>query len=231
MFYSKISLVFMLCLILGASGSLAAAESKFLVQPIDAGDKTKLQRIFKPLESKWVPQQELSKYPGLYWQDDLQKQSFRIASEQKGLEDVYFVPVQADYEQGTKAARTWSQSVSFLIIDRKNGEIRPLPTHPAMEWSFDHIESVAFRDVQGNGQRAIVIDVAAITGIGPTGTEPFDVFAVYLPAADGSWTLDEKLQQLIDRQLYKKCNASSCRTLGAVLKVSKDYFRDKKVKR
>jgi hypothetical protein len=231
MFYSIVSLVFMLCLILGISGTLTAAESKFSVQPIDAGDKTKIQRLFKPLESKWVPQEELLKYPGLYWQDDLQKQSFRIASGQKGLEDVYFVSVQADYERGTKAAKTWSQSVSFLIIDRKNGNIRPLPTHPAMEWSFDHIETVTFRDVQGNARRAIVIDVAAITGIGPNGTEPFDVFAVYLPAADGSWTLDEKLQQQIDRQLYEKCNAGVCWTLGAVLKVSRAYFRDKKVKR
>jgi len=215
-------------LILETAGILTAAESKFSVQQIDAGDKTKIERFFKPLELKWVPLEELSKYPGLYWQDDLQKQSFRIASGQKGLEDVYFVSIQADYKLGTKATRTWVQCVSFLIIDRKSGKILSLPTHPAMEWSFDHIESVAFRDVQGDGRRAIVINVAGITGIGLTGTEPFDVFAVYLPTADGSWVLDEKLQQQIDKQLYEKCKTDRCRSLDTVLKVSRAYFRNKK---
>ena len=44
---------------------------------------------------------------------------------------------------------------------------------------------VAFRDVRG------------MTGIGPNGADPFDVFAVYLPTPEGGWILDPALQHRI----------------------------------
>ena len=205
----------------------ASAADYFRVLPLTAADSEKIAALLQPLASKWLPGEELARYPGLYWQKNLQDHSFRIQSRQKGLEDVYFVPIQADYRNGMQSQKQWAQCLSLLIINRQNASLSPLPTHPVMEWSFDSLKAVAFRDVQGQGKRAIIVHAAGITGIGPTGSEPFAVFAVYLPTPDGAWLLDDALQQHIERRIFQECQADDCRTIDEAVQIATDYFRSK----
>lgn len=223
-------LSFFMILIVSTFFSFAQAEPvPFKVTALSAEDKKKVSDILKPFESKWIPAEEIKKSTELYWQGDMQAQSFKITSSQPGLEDVYFVPIQADYELGHAApTRTWIQSLSLLVIDRKTSKITNLPTHPVMAWTFDHMESISFRDVQGNGSRAILVNAAGVTGVGPNGVEPFNVIAVYLPDGKGSWALDAKLQDQIDKQMYTKCKTESCRDLKTVEKFVVSYFKNKK---
>lgn len=205
----------------------ASVADHFHVLPLASADNEKIAAILQPLAAKWLPAEELARYPDLYWQKNLQKQSFRIQSSQKGLEDVYFVPIQADYRIGMQSQKQWAQCLSLLIINRQNSSISPLPIHPVMEWSFDSLEAVSFRDVQGHGKRAIIVHAAGITGIGPIGSEPFTVFAVYLPTTDGAWLLDDALQQHIERHIYQECQTDDCRTIDEVVRIATDYFRRK----
>lgn len=208
--------------------SLTSLASDFKISVINSEDKKVISSIFQKKESLWVPAEELKKYPGLYWQSDLQAQSFKITSLQKGMEDIYFVPIEADYENGTKSQKPWSQSLSILIINRKDSAILKLPDHPVLEWNFDHLVGVAFRDVQGNGKRSIIVDAAGATGMGANGSDPFDVIAVYLQSDNGTWRLDPELQKNIDDQMYKKCKKTSCRDIKTIVKFSESYFKKKK---
>jgi|GEM_PF-2001942 len=219
---------FLFFVLLSAAGPLPSSAAEFKASPLLPEDRKVILNHLQKEESKWVPTEELTKYPGLYWQEDLQKQSFRIQSDQKGLEDCYFVPIQADFAKGLNSKKPWSQSLSLLLINRKDGTILNLPEHPVLEWSFDHISGVAFRDVQKNGRRAILVDAAGITGIGANGTEPFDVIAVYLPKDDGTWRLDPDLQKKIDSEMYDKCRSAKCRSLKKIIKLTELYFQKKK---
>jgi hypothetical protein len=202
----------------GLATTASPEQKGFAINPLTADDKEQIRNIFKPLESKWVPSEELAQYPELYWSEDWQKQSFRITSTQPGLEDVYFVPIAADFKEGTNASKRWSQSVSLLIINRNDSKIHLLPTHPVMAWDAAEIGLVAFRDVRGDGRRSIIVDVKGNTGAGPEAAVPFDVFAIYLPTGDGGWVLDAGLQKHLEQ----------CRSLGQALKIAKSYFTAKK---
>ncbi len=220
-----ISIVFLT--FFGFIGITYSLNSDFQVKPLNLEDKKFISSILQKQESKWVPAEELKKYPGLYWQEDLQGQSFRMTSSQNGLEDAYFVPIQANYSDGLKSMKSWSQSLSLLLIIKKNSSIVKLPEHPVTEWSFDHIEGVAFRDLEGKGRRSIIVNAAGITGIGPTGTVPFNVIAVYLQSTDGTWKLDSELQEKIDDQMYTKCKLEKCRDLKTIIKFAENYFKKK----
>lgn len=202
-----------------------AAEKIFQTSPINSEEQKQISALLKKHEKKWVSAKELEDYPGIYWQDDLIKQSFKISSNQLSLEDVYFVPIQADYKNGLQSNKTWSQSLSLLLIDRKSQEIKELPKHPVLTWSFFEIKTVAFRDLQGNGKRCIIVNASGMTGIGPEGAHPFDVYAIYIPELNGTWRLDEKLHDVIDDRIYRRCKDEKCRTLNEVIKVSKNYFK------
>jgi len=188
-------------------------------------DKKNIIAALKPYETRWVSQDVLSKDKIPYWRENMQKQSFRIISSQKGLEDAYFVSIQADITENLEASdRLWDNSVSFIVIDRRNNSMRSLPAHPARQWIAFRIKSIAFRDVQGNGQRAIIINVSAVTGIGSGGATPFDVYGIYLPNPDGSWRIDDKLQERIEKMLYDKCDSDKCRSFENVLKEARVHF-------
>jgi hypothetical protein len=137
---------------------------------------------------------ELAQYPQLYWSEDWQKQSFRITSTQPGLDDVHFVPIAADFKEGTNASKRWSQSVSLLIINRNDSKTHLLPTHPVMAWDAAEIGLVAFRDVRGDGRRSIIVDVKGNTGPDrkPPCRSMFLRFTCRPATAGGSWTLDCK---------------------------------------
>ncbi len=210
------------------SGIALCKAVDFQATSVTAEDKKAISSILSKQEAKWVPAEELKKYPSLYWQDELQKQSFKITSSQNGIEDTYLVPIQADYINGTQSQRAWDQSLSILLINRKNSTIVSLPEHPVLKWNFDHIEGVAFRDVQGNGKRSIIVDAAGITGMGENGTKPFDVIAIYLPNEDGTWRLDQNLQKEIANQMYKKCKKASCRNIKTIAKFAESYFKKRR---
>ncbi len=203
-----------------------AVDNSFIISPINSEEKKQISALFKTYETKWVSAKELKDQPGVYWQDDLKEQSFKISSNQLSLEDVYFVPIQADYKNEIHPNKDWSQNLSLLLIDRKSQAIKELPKHPVLTWNFFEIKTVAFRDLQGDGKRCIIVNAAGMTGAGPEGAHPFDVYAIYIPEQNGTWRTDEKLHAIIADKLYRKCKDEKCRNLNEVIKVSKRYFRE-----
>ena len=143
------------------------------------------------------------------WIDD--SQSFHIVSDQPGLRDTYLVTVSADLHP--PSVHDWQMSASFVLIDRVGGAKTVLPQHPVMNWSAYEVEAVAFRDVRGDGSRAILIDVQGVTGIGENGATPFDVWAVYVPGA-GGFRLDDGLQKKLD----------GAKSLSDAVRISRAYF-------
>ncbi len=205
-----------------------AVDNSFIISPINSEEKKQISALFKTYETKWVSAKELEDQPGAYWQDDLKEQSFKISSNQPSLEDVYFVPIQADYKNGIHSDKNRSQNLSLLLIDRKNRDIKELPKHPVLTWNFFEIKTVAFRDLQGDGKRCIIVNAAGMTGVGPDGANPFDVYAIYIPEPNGTWRMDEKLHAIIAEKLYRKCKDEKCRSINEVIKVAKNYFKELK---
>ncbi len=205
-----------------------AVDNSFIISPINSEEKKQISALFKKYETKWVSAKELEDHPGIYWQDDLEKQSFKISSNQLSLENVYFVPIQADFKNEIHPNKDWSQNLSLLLIDRKSQAIKELPKHPVLTWSFFEIKTVAFRDLQGDGKRCIIVNAAGMTGVGPEGAHPFDVYAIYIPEPNGTWRLDKKLHDIVADKLYRKCNDEKCRSLNELIKVAKNYFKELK---
>ena len=192
------------------------ALALLLTQPFQAAlltpaEQQSVAKTMKPLESKYVPADAGAKADG--WIDNTQ--SFHIVSGQNGLRDTYLVTVSADMHP--PSVHDWQMSASFALIDKATGRVTILPQHPVMTWNAYEVEAVAFRDVRGDGTRAIVIDVQGVTGIGENGATPFDVWAVYLPNADGTFRLDDGLQKKLD----------GVKTLSEAVRVSRGYFHAK----
>ncbi len=188
------------------------ALALLLIQPFQAAlltpaEQQAVAKTLKPLESRYVPADAGAKADA-GWIDDTQ--SFHVVSGQNGLRDTYLVAVAGD----PAGQHDWQMSAAFLLIDRATGRVTPLPPHPVMTWNAYEVEAVAFRDVRGDGTRAIIIDVQGVTGIGPNGATPFDVWAVYLPNADGTFRLDDGLQKKLD----------GVKTLNEAMRVSRGYF-------
>ncbi len=196
-------------LVLGpATQASAAPADHFQAAVLSPAELQTVARMLKPLQAKYVPQDDRAKADG--WIDN--SQSFHIVSDQPGLRDAYLVTVSADMQP--QSVHDWQMSAAFVLIDRASGAITVLPQHPVMNWSAYEVETVAFRDVRGDGSRAIVIDVQGVTGIGPNGADPFDVYAIYLPGKDGSFKLDDGLQKRLD----------GVKTLKDALAVAHTYF-------
>ncbi len=82
----------------------------------------------------------------------------------------------------------------------RNGKLeQALPTHPANTWSVEEIQAIAFPDVNGDGRFELLTIVSAITGMGPTGTEPFNVAAVWFQSADGNWAADPRADKALEQ--------------------------------
>jgi hypothetical protein len=201
----------------------SSERGKFEVKPLTNAEQDQVSAILKPFSGNWVPKQEVSKYPELYWQRELRDQSFHIKSSERGLEDVFFVPISADFKGETN--KQWSQSLSLLLIDVKDPKkIAVLPAHPILEWNAFGVKSVAFRDLKGNGEHAIIVNAEGDTGIGAGGAELFSAIGVYLPAGDGTFKLDDKLQKFIDDEMYTRCKKPSCRSTEKIIKAAQKYF-------
>lgn len=212
----------MLCsvalLVVGAAAS-QAADKLFSATALGTQDIKKVAQLLRAQEAKFATPEELRKAPGFYWDEDLQKQSFKITSSQKGMDNVFFVPIYADFNKQTAGSAT--SKLSLLIIQRKDNEIMELPKHPALRWTIDEVVSVAFRDLRGDHQRSIIVNATAMTGVGENGAVPMDVYAVYLPTPDGKWALSDTLQEHL-----LKTKAGS---VAAVVKAAKAFLAKKKI--
>lgn len=83
-------------------------------------------------------------------------------------------------------------------------------------WSFESIKAVAFKDVNADGLKDVVIIAEYVTGIGPTGMIPFLVKGVYFQGSD-QFTTNIEISNLINSEKnYKKI-----KTISAVVKYMK----------
>lgn len=73
-------------------------------------------------------------------------------------------------------------------------------------WAADEIKAIAFRDVNHDGRKDIIIIGSYITGMGPNAAVPFDVAGVYFQGLPNSaifihdYTLNEKINNRLDRK-------------------------------
>ena len=76
-------------------------------------------------------------------------------------------------------------SVNFYLM-RDSIIVYKLPEHYGNEnWAFEDIIAISFKDLNHDGLRDIIIISNYITGIGPTGIEPFKVIDVYFQYDSG----------------------------------------------
>jgi len=69
-------------------------------------------------------------------------------------------------------------------------------------WSFDDVIAVAFKDMNFDGLKDIVVMSNYITGIGRTGTEPFRVVDVYFQKENGFEQVNNISEGLNDPKNY-----------------------------
>lgn len=63
----------------------------------------------------------------------------------------------------------------FVIVD--GGRVLPLPSlHD--QWSLWEVDAVMFEDVDGDGAKELIVIAEYLTGVGPTGAQPFNANAV-----------------------------------------------------
>jgi len=69
----------------------------------------------------------------------------------------------------------------FYLLDEKGNILYTLPEFYGNQWStVEEFKAVAFKDADNDGLKDVIIIADYITGIGPTGAEPFSVAGVYL---------------------------------------------------
>jgi hypothetical protein len=68
-----------------------------------------------------------------------------------------------------------------LVVAFENGAWKKIETEPLVDamWAGWQIDAVLFEDIDGNGILAPIVIAEYMTGIGPTGAQPFVVVSVY----------------------------------------------------
>ncbi|MEO0768025.1 MAG: hypothetical protein AAFY72_01115 [Cyanobacteria bacterium J06649_4] len=91
------------------------------------------------------------------------------------------------------------QNTAFLSLDLydADGNNYPLPSH-AEGWWFQEVQAVSFDELNGDGQGPDIIVIADyITGIGPTGSQPFSVAKAYFYDGNNQYRTDEAINELL----------------------------------
>ena len=71
-------------------------------------------------------------------------------------------------------------------------------------WSFDDVIAVAFKDLNYDNLKDIIVMTNYITGMGPSGMEPFRVIDVYFQKKDGFKQYEDISEKLNDPKNYKQ---------------------------
>ncbi len=88
-------------------------------------------------------------------------------------------------------------NVHFYLL-RDGKVIHELPDFYGNQlWAFDEVDAVAFRDVNGDGLKDILIIAEYITGAGPGGAEPFRVIDVFFRGESGFYR-EEAISELLN---------------------------------
>lgn len=115
------------------------------------------------------------------------KQSFRLQQKGAPLDGALLISMMCQDNVGV---------VAFGLY--RNGQLeQALPAHPANTWSVEEIQAIAFPDVNGDGRFELLTIVSAMTGMGPTGAEPFNVATVWFQSADGRWAADPRADKAL----------------------------------
>jgi hypothetical protein len=76
--------------------------------------------------------------------------------------------------------------VDYLLQDVQGRTLLKLPDFPPnQEYAYDETRAAAFADLDGDGRDDLAIIARYMTGIGPSGADPFDVAGFYLRAEEG----------------------------------------------
>jgi len=70
-------------------------------------------------------------------------------------------------------------------------------------WAFDEVIAVAFKDLNYDNLKDIIVMTKYITGMGPSGMEPFRVIDVYFQKQDGFKQYDDISEKLNDPKNYE----------------------------
>ncbi|HYO71528.1 MAG TPA: hypothetical protein VEU33_36155 [Archangium sp.] len=117
------------------------------------------------------------------------KQSFRLQQKGAPLDGALLISMMCQDNSGV---------VAFGFY--RNGKLeQALPAHRANTWSVEESQAIAFPDVNGDGRFELLTIVSAMTGMGPTGAEPFNVAAVWFQSADGKWAADPRADKALEQ--------------------------------
>lgn len=95
--------------------------------------------------------------------------------------------------------------VDFFVRDRQGNTLYKFPEFPAnREYAYDQTSSVKFEDLNDDGLKDVVIIARYVTGIGPSGAEPFDIAGFYLQREDGFEAAIELAELLNGDKYYGK---------------------------
>ena len=119
-----------------------------------------------------------------------------------------FVPVKSKERPETRCAYALVESPTKIAAELES-------TTPS-SWACDEIDAVGFPDLDGDGKLDIVVVREFMTGIGPTGAQPFTVAEAWINKGGGKFAADEKLNESLEKKKAK--------TIGDVKKLAKARF-------
>jgi hypothetical protein len=87
--------------------------------------------------------------------------------------------------------------VDFFLVNPSNHILYTFPTYYGNEhWAFYSMKAVSFKDMNRDGLKDVMMITEHVTGIGPSGAEPFVAAGFYLQGEKGFTryrTLEEKV--------------------------------------
>jgi hypothetical protein len=95
-----------------------------------------------------------------------------------------------------------SSRVDYVLQTSDGKTVTELPDfYGNGNWSYWDTRAVAYEDIDGNGHKDIVILARFVTGIGPSGADPFDVAGFYLNTDQGYQSVED-LDDLVNSEQY-----------------------------
>lgn len=131
------------------------------------------------------------------------------AQEQKQIENDAYIIKQHSFEvtfKNTGKVRFVSYhnvknsppKIDFFLVDHSNRILHTFPTYYGNEhWTFHGIKAVSFKDINNDSLKDILIITEHITGIGPSGTDPFDVAGFYIQGEKG-FKRHKELEEMVN---------------------------------
>jgi hypothetical protein len=84
-------------------------------------------------------------------------------------------------------------------LRRAGQTVYRFPMAYADQWSCFDVTAVAFRDVNDDGRKDVLVLATAVTGIGPTGAQPFQANSVYYNTGASRFVTDQKIDEFASK--------------------------------